>query len=200
MDFLTELGVFNYGLVLLYGLFLSTHIAGGWATPREKRLILIICPFFLLIQSAFWLALGVDTTKQLYPLIVHLPLILILVLGLKKPISLAVVSVCTAYLCCQLPRWFNLACTALTGSPLMGELCYTVVIVPIYLLLYRYFVRTAHDAITYSPKILFLFGSLPFVYYIQSLPFPIPSFAPSSPTAWKTHCTPWPNWMPPNNG
>lgn len=166
MDFLNLLGIINYGLVLIYGLFLSTHIAGGWSTKRQKRLIFALCPLFLLIQSLFWLAWGVDAAKQLYPLFVHLPLVLILVFALKKKLGLAMVSVCTAYLCCQLPRWFNLAFTALTGSPLVGEICYTLVIVPIYLLLRRYFVRIAHDAMTYSPQILFLFGSLPFVYYV----------------------------------
>lgn len=166
MDFQKLLGVFNYGLVLLYGLFLSTHIAGGWDTKEQKRLIFLLCPPFLLIQSFFWLMGGIATAKQLYPLIVHLPLVLILIFALKKTVSLAVVSVCTAYLCCQLPRWCNLALTALTDSHLAGEICYTVAIVPIYLLLRRYFTRTAHDAITYSPQVLFLFGSLPVVYYI----------------------------------
>lgn len=166
MDLLNLLSIFNYGLVLIYGLFLSTHIAGGWDTRRQKRLIFLLCPLFLLIQSFFWLAWGVNTAKQLYPLIVHLPLVLILIFALKKKVGLALASVCTAYLCCQLPRWFNLAFTALTGSSLIGEISYTLVIVPIYLLLRRYFARIAHDAMTYSPQILFLFGSLPFVYYV----------------------------------
>jgi len=166
MDFLTLLGVFNYGLVLIYGLFLSTYIAGGWTTQQQKRLTFMLCPLFLLIQSLCWLTWGVSTAKQLYPLIVHLPLVLILIFVLKKKPGVALVSVCTAYLCCQLPRWVNLAVTAVTGSPLAGEISYTLVIFPIYLLLRRYFVRIAHDAMAYSPQTLFLFGSLPFVYYI----------------------------------
>lgn len=166
MGFTELLGIFNYGLVLIYGLFLSTHIAGGWENEKQKRLIYLLCPLFLLIQSVFWLLWGVTVAKQLYPLTVHIPLVLILVLALKKKTGLAVVSVCTAYLCCQLPRWFKLAFTELTASPLICEVCYTLVIVPIYLLLRRYFVRIAHDAMSYSPQILFLFGSLPFVYYI----------------------------------
>jgi len=166
MDILTLLGVFNYGLVLLYGLFLSVHIAGGWNTRRQKRLIFALCPLFLLVQSFCWLTWGVSTAKQFYPVIVHLPLVLILVFALKKRAGVALVSVCTAYLCCQLPRWVKLMFTAFTGSDLAGEISYTLVIVPIYLLLRRYFIRGAHDAMTYSAQTLFLFGSLPFVYYI----------------------------------
>ncbi|MGN1230481.1 MAG: ATP-binding protein, partial [Anaerotignum sp.] len=108
MAFLTLLGVCNYGLVLIFGLFLSTFISGGWNTPWQKNLIFILCPIFLMLQSPCWLILGVEATKRLYPLIVHLPLVLILIFVLKKRFGIALVSVCTAYLCCQLPRWVNL--------------------------------------------------------------------------------------------
>ena len=165
MNILTVLGAFNYGLVLIYGLFLSAFIAGGWENRRQKRLILALCPLFLLIQTPCWLIFGESAAKQLYPLIVHLPLVLILIFALKKPVGIALVSVCTAYLCCQLPRWADLAVTAVTRSPLVGEISYTLVICPIFLLLRRYFVRPAYDAMTASSQSLLLFGSLPVAYY-----------------------------------
>ena len=165
MSFLTALGAFNYALVLLYGLFLSAAIAGGWENRRQKRLIIALCPLFLLIQTPCWLILGEGTTKQLYPLIVHLPLVLILILALKKPVGIALVSVCTAYLCCQLPRWVNLMVTAVTGSSLAGEISYTLLIFPIFLLLRHLFVHSAYGAMTASTQSLLLFGSLPVAYY-----------------------------------
>ena len=165
MTFLTALGAFNYGLVLLYGLFLSAAIAGGWETPGQKRLLLALCPLFLLIQTPCWLLLGESTTRQLYPLIVHLPLVLMLIFALKKTAGIALVSVCTAYLCCQLPRWANLAVTAVTHAPLAGEIVYTLAIIPFFLLLRRYFVRPANSAMTASAQSLLLFGSLPVAYY-----------------------------------
>ena len=165
MSFLTALGAFNYALVLLYGLFLSAAIAGGWENRRQKRLIIALCPLFLLIQTPCWLILGEGTTKQLYPLIVHLPLVLILILALKKPVGIALVSVCTAYLCCQLPRWADLMVTAVTHSSLVGEISYTLAIYPVFLLLRRYFVRPAYSAMTASHQSLLLFGSLPVAYY-----------------------------------
>ena len=165
MSFLSALGAFNYGLVLIYGLFLSAAISGGWENRRQKRLIIALCPLFLLIQAPCWLILGESVTKQLYPLIVHIPLVLILIFALKKPACIAVVSVCTAYLCCQLPRWVDLAVTAVTRSPLVGEISYTLAIYPIFLLLRRYFVRPAYSAMTASRQSLLLFGSLPVAYY-----------------------------------
>lgn len=166
MDFLSLLGIFKYGLVLIYGLLLSVSIAGGCETRRQKRLIFALCPLFLLLQSLCWLVWDVGFAKKLYPLIVHLPLVLILIFALKKRVGIALVSVCTAYLCCQLPRWVSLAVTALSASPLLGEIFYTLAIFPIFFLLRRFFVRVAYDAMTYSSQNLFLFGSLPFVYYV----------------------------------
>ncbi len=166
MSAMTALGVFNYGLVLLYGLFLSTFISGGWENTRQRTLVFAACPLLLLIQSVCWLALGVDTAKRLYPFIVHLPLALILIFILKKRAAVALVSVCTAYLCCQLPRWVELTAASLTGSEWVGEVCYTLVIGPVFYLLYRFFVRPAHAAMTASPHSLLLFGSLPAAYYV----------------------------------
>ena len=165
MPVLTTLGVFNYGLVLLYGLFLSTFISGGWENTKQRTLVFAACPLFLMIQSVCWLALGADMARQLYPLITHLPLALILICILKKKVDVALVSICTAYLCCQLPRWVDLVVTALTHSELIGEICYTLVIGPLFYLLYRFFVRPAYAAMMASPQSLLLFGSLPVAYY-----------------------------------
>lgn len=166
MPFLTVLELLNYGLVLIFGLLLSADIAGGWKIRQQKQLIFALCPVFLMIQGIFWLLWDVSAVERLYPLIVHLPLVLILIFVLKKPFGMALVSVCIAYLCCQLPRWVNLAFSALTGSPLVGEICYALSIFPIFFLLRRFFVQTAHHAIAYSSQSLILFGSLPFAYYL----------------------------------
>lgn len=166
MTALIVLGAVNYGLVLLYGLFLSVSIAGGCKSRGERIVVFLLAPVFLLIQTPCWLLLGVDAAKQLYPLIVHLPLGLVLIFGLKKPVGISLVSICTAYLCCQLPRFGSIAAAALTGSPMAGEITYTVLILPIYFLLWRFFAPAAHNAMTDSRQSLLLFGSLPVFYYI----------------------------------
>lgn len=166
MSFRSALDVFNYGLVLVYGLFLSVDIAGGCETARQKRLIWLLCPVFLLVQSLGWFLLGEDGVKRIYPLIVHLPLVLILVLVLRKTWGVAVVSTCTAYLCCQPPRWGSMAVEALTRSAVAGDLVYILLLASLFCLFRRYFVDAIHSAMTDSPAALLLFGSLPTTYYI----------------------------------
>lgn len=166
MDLLAILEVYNYGLVFVFGLFLSVFIAGGWKSKRQKLLIFVLCPLFLLIQGIISIFRGVDAVKLLYPLIVHLPLILILIFIFKKEILTSVISVCTAYLCCQIPNWIKLVVTALTDSFILGEVVYATLIFPVFLLLYDYFVPAARDAVTYSLHSKLLFGSLPLAYYL----------------------------------
>lgn len=160
------LGGVNYGLVFFFGASLSVAIAGGCKTRQEWVLLGSLCPVFLALQTISWLVLGLDITKQLYPLLIHLPLLLLLIFGLKKPVGIALVSICAAYLCCQLPRCGDITVTALTGSELAGEIVYTVIIAPIFLFLLRYFVPSARDTMLQSPRSLFLFGGLPVIYYI----------------------------------
>ena len=165
MKLVEILGGVNYGLVFFFGASLSVSIAGGCKTRREWVLLAALCPVFLALQTLSWLVLGLDVTKQLYPLLIHLPLLLVLRLGMKKPVSISVVSICAAYLCCQLPRCCDITVTAVTGSALAGQIAYTVLIAPIFFFLLRCFVPSARDTMTQSPRSLFLFGGLPVIYY-----------------------------------
>ena len=159
-------GGINYALVFFFGATLSVSIAGGCKTRRDWILIFALFPIFLALQTTAWLILGVEVTKQLYPLLIHLPLLLVLTLGLKKPVGLSLISICSAYLCCQLPRCGDIAATALTHSALAGEIVYTIIIAPIFFLLRRYFVPSAREALAESPRSMLLFGGLPIIYYV----------------------------------
>lgn len=159
------IGILNYGLILLFGLCLSVEIAGGCESRRQRRMVAALCAALLLIQIPPWLLFGVDTVKKLYPLIVHLPLTLGLIVLLHKPFGVSVVSVFTAYLCCEIPNWARAIVGALTRSVLAGEISYALLIVPVFLLLRRYFVRAAYEAMTCSVTTLLLFGSLPVAFY-----------------------------------
>ncbi len=163
----SALDVFCYALVLVYGLALSADIStGGYISRRQQRLLALLCLLFLLVQGLGLMLLGERTVKQLYPLIIHMPLVLILIVFMKKPAGVAIVSTCTAYLCCQPPRWGRIAVEALTGSTLAAQLVYILLVPLLYWLFHRFFVGAAYSAMTASRSALLLFGSLPITYYI----------------------------------
>ena len=160
------LSVFNSGLVFLFGAFLSLLITGGCKTRREWVIFFALCSFFLALQLHALLVLGADAAKRLYPLYIHLPLLLGLTFGLKRPVGISLGSIFAAYLCCQLPRCGAVIVIAATRSAQAGQIVYTVIIAPIFLFLWKYFVPSARDTMMESPKSLLLFGSLPAIYYI----------------------------------
>ena len=160
------LGGINFALVFIFGVALSVSFAGGCRARRDWAVLFALCPVFLALQTVSWLMLGLDGAKRLYPLYIHLPLLLGLIFGLKKPAGISLVSICAAYLCCQLPRCGGIMIAAATGSALAGEVVYTVIIAPIFFILRRYFAPSARDAMAESPKSLLLFGSVPILYYI----------------------------------
>ncbi len=174
----SALDVFCYVLVLVYGLALSADIAtGGSVSPRQKHILALLCLLFLLAQTAGLVLLGERMVKQLYPLIVHLPLVLILMLFMKRPVGVAIVSTCAAYLCCQPPRWGRIAVEALTHNALAAGLVYILLMPVMYYLFHRFFVRAAYSAMTASRSALLLFGSLPVTYYIFDYATTVYSYA-----------------------
>ncbi|MEG1577448.1 MAG: GHKL domain-containing protein [Oscillospiraceae bacterium] len=160
------LAAFNYGLVLLFGVFLSVLFAGGAKSRRDRLMILLFVIFTLALQTACSLFFGLDITTKIYPLIAHLPLILFLVLALKKSAWMSVVSVLTAYFCCQLPRWVGVLAQQICHTRTLSLLTYSIAAVLFFLLICRFFTKPAHQAMTYSRQSLFLFGCLPAVYYV----------------------------------
>lgn len=162
----SALDIFCYVLVLIYGLALSADLStGGHVSRQQKYLLTLLCLLFLLMQGLGLVLLGERAVKQLYPLVTHVPLVLILILFMKKSVGVAIVSTCTAYLCCQPPRWGRIAVEALTQSTLAAELVYILLMPVMYYLLRRFFVAAAYNTMTSSTAALLLFGSLPVTYY-----------------------------------
>ncbi|MEG2421105.1 MAG: ATP-binding protein [Oscillospiraceae bacterium] len=160
------LAAFNYGLVLLFGVFLSVLFAGGVKDRLDRMKILLFVIFTLILQTSCSLLFGLDVTTKLYPLIAHLPLILFLVLALKKPVGISIVSVLTAYFCCQLPRWAGVLAQEISHSRTPYLITYSIAAISFFFLICRFFTKPAHQAMTYSRQSLFLFGCLPAVYYV----------------------------------
>lgn len=160
------LALLNTTLVFLYGFFLSINFAGGCETKREKHIVGALCAVIWSVQVVFWNYFGYTFTWRLYPLISHVPLVLTLVLLLKKPLGVSIASMLAGYFCCQLPRWVATLFFALFGTDFAYQLSYSIVIFPIFYLLNRYFTSAAHKAMSYSKMSLLLFGALPMFYYL----------------------------------
>lgn len=98
---------FLHGAVLLaFGITLSAAFSG---IRFSRKNILPLAAFFVFsgILQVGVILLAEDKLRQLYPVIVHLPLILLLRLRYRKNEVTAMVAVFTAYLCCQPSKWLG---------------------------------------------------------------------------------------------
>ena len=110
--------------------------------------------------------LGPEMMDQLYPLLVHVPLLLVLVLYYKFRILPSLISIFTAYLCCQCSNWMGLFVLSVTGKEWCYYACRIVVTLVVFWVLYHYVCQTTAMLFTKTDRELLIIGSLPLVYYI----------------------------------
>jgi len=122
----TVIGLLRFGVSLVFGITVTVLFAGIEPTKKNRFTTGLLCVIFLFVQTASWWLLGLDLTSKLYPLIIHLPLIVIFSLYYKRPWLISAVSVLSGYLCCQAPRWFGFIAGAALDSRLAdhGFLCW----------------------------------------------------------------------------
>ena len=95
----TVLGLVHNATTLLFGVYISAAFLG---IKMHRKNILTMFIFSLCVGIFFVLSFvlfGERVTEQLYPLIIHLPLVLFLTLYYKYRAALSTLSVLTAYLC-----------------------------------------------------------------------------------------------------
>jgi hypothetical protein len=156
----------QFGFSLIFGMAVSVLFAGIAPTQKNRLSLGFLCAFFLFIQSACWWFWGLDWTFKLYPLITHLPLIVILSLYYKRPWLISAVSVLAGYLCCQAPRWVGFLAGAAFGSRLADHLFYMGAVFLSYYFLKRYVAESIRQFMQKSVRSCLFLGAMPLFYYI----------------------------------
>ena len=116
-------------LLLVFGIILSAAFAGIRMNKRNMLILGGVCVLLGVIQIGAYFAFSEDYIRKLYPLITHLPLILILYLYYHRRFATAIVSVFTAYLCCQPVKWVGILVLTLTHSTVLHYAVRIVLIV-----------------------------------------------------------------------
>lgn len=162
----TIVGLIRFGCSLLFGLAVSVLFAGIAPTKRNRFATTCLCTVFLFIQTACWWLWGLDMTSKLYPLITHLPLILIFALYYRRPWLISAVSVLSGYLCCQTPRWVGFLAGSIFASSLADHLFYIAAMFLSYYILKKHVAASVRQLMEKSPKSCLLLGGVPLFYYL----------------------------------
>lgn len=162
----TVIGLSRFGVSLIFGITVSLLFAGVEPTKKNRLSACILCVIFLFVQTASWRFLGLDLTSKLYPLIIHLPLVIIFSLYYKRPWLISAVSVLSGYLCCQAPRWFGFLAGAAFDSKLADHIFYIAFVVLSYYFLKKYVAGSVHQLMEKSTKSCLFLGGVPLFYYL----------------------------------
>lgn len=159
------LSILHNALTLLFGVYLSAAFLG---IRMNRKNILILLNFSAIVGVVYVLAFvfrGEAFTRQIYPLIIHLPLILFLSFYYKYHLLLPAFSISTAYLCCQLSKWVGLAVENLIRTQWAYYSARIVTTIVVFIILIRYVSNASAQLAQKPPKSLMIFAVMPFTYY-----------------------------------
>ena len=157
----------NDAAVGVYGRILSAAFCGSTWTRGKKWAYGLSMAAILLAQAAVYgMTTDLQLLKLLYPLVTHMPLVLVLAI-LERKLLWPTISVLTAYLCCQLRRWLALLLTALMSGGAEVQTAAELALTLPLLLGLLYFVAPAVRTIAgYKPAMQVRFGLIPAVGYL----------------------------------
>lgn len=155
----------NFTAVGFFGMILSASFCDIFWTGKKVLALSGGIAVILLFQGIIYFGVDSDIVEELYPFITHIPLAVLLCI-LKRKFFWPVVSVLTAYLCCQLRRWLALLITAVfAGGPVMQDIAELVMTLPILLVLIRFISPAVRSVSHYPISLQCQFGLVPALYY-----------------------------------
>lgn len=155
----------NGTAVGIFGMILSASFCDiSWT--RQKRWIMVgSMAAILLFQGILYLWISPDMIQNLYPVITHLPLALVLC-GLSKKYLWVSISILTSYLCCQLRRWLALLAVELcSGGALMQNAVELLITFPLLILLLRFIAPSVRFISHSTTAMQCQFGLIPLLGY-----------------------------------
>ena len=151
---------------LLFGIFISAFFLGVKPIMKNFGKLLL----FALVDVFFYWGINLFTgtafANQLYPVLVHLPLILFLFLCYRYSLLSCCISVFSAYLCCQFSNWIGLSALTLTKNPVWYYSTRIAMTFITFFFLFKFVRRTTQTIFSKENKELVIIGFLPFIYYI----------------------------------
>ena len=160
------LELLHHAVTLLFGVYISAAFLG---IRMSRKNIAILCGFSAavgVVSTLVFIFFGEAFTAQIYPLIIHLPLILFLTFFYKCTALSSTLSVLTAYLCCQISKWVGLAILSITDAEWVYYSVRIVTTVVVFAVLIRYVSNAAAQLMRKPTKALLIFAILPFSYYV----------------------------------
>lgn len=162
---MSGLYLINFTAVGMFGMILSAAFCDIVWTPGRRRVMAGGMALILTIQGMLYFFIDASLAERAYPMITHIPLALLLCILSGKQIW-PVISVLTAYLCCQIRRWPGLLVTAvLSGNAMAQSITELIVTLPLLFFLVRRAAPPVRSISRYTVPVQCQFGFVPVLYY-----------------------------------
>ena len=152
--------------VFSFGVFISFAFAGIQYNKKNVRIMIFTS---ILLTTA--VILGNLLPNQviswlIMPLLVHIPNLLLLVLYYHKRFSTTLAAVCTTYLLCQPPKWIYSILIEVLPDITTLKLCLFIGLFILTFLFASYLSPTISQLFNKDNKSIYIFGSVPILFYI----------------------------------
>lgn len=132
------INLMNYTFVLFFGIIVAFYLAD---LPFEEhhRLYVLTLLGFSALQLVFYLLLGETIVYKCYPLLIHLPLILLIRFVCHRDTYISIISVLAAYLFCTPRKWIGtLIASFADNDPMLANIGAILITIPLLFLIIRY--------------------------------------------------------------
>ena len=164
LNFVTE--IIRYVMTLYFGVFVTTSIIGIKNSRKNLLILNIFCISDLLLHLLLMRHTDTIHVRNAYPLLTHLPLLLLLILVFKRSFLKSLLCVTTAYLCCQICNWLSIIPEMYSCDDWIVNLTYILGIIITYLIVWKFAAATLSEVLNKADAELIPFCIMPFFYYI----------------------------------
>lgn len=162
----TILSFIHNATTLLFGVYISAAFLGIRMHRKNILSLLGFSSAVGFIHALIYVCFGADFSVQIYPLIIHLPLILFLAFYYKYKVLRSALSVSTVYMCCQISKWLGLVAKEITRLDWVYYGVRIVITIIVFLILIQFVSTATAQLIQKSSKALLIFAVVPVTYYL----------------------------------
>lgn len=162
----TILYIANFIMLLFFGIYMSASFLGVELNKKNNIILLLFGAVDFGLQLFSHKQFGMEFTKMIYPLITHLPLLLLFRFRFKRKLLPSLFAILSAYLCCQILKWFGLLILAVSQEPWIMYAARILITIPIWYWIVQFASRSLQVILVKPTKDLLIFGMLPFVYFL----------------------------------
>lgn len=156
----------HFILTLIYGVILSADFVGMERTKANYMKLGYFIVVSAILQFLTFKYLGNERALQLYPLLIHIPLIIFLSYMYKVSYYSSTLAVSMGYLCCQLTKWIGMVGVLFIPEQWFYYAVRIAFTLPLLALLI-YYVSPSFAMLVRLPwRELVTLGLMPCVYYI----------------------------------